>query len=118
MNVSIIIFLEGLLLGLPCVLFLEDMSFLVKNNLSSEDVKKCSNVLLFGILNSENMSNHAFRYMYINVSSSYISFRYINVSSYQQVLEIFFFKNPQVLEVLAPTWEDLFLFRGMRCWLN
>ena len=27
----------------------------MKNNLSSEDMKKCPNVLLFGILNSENM---------------------------------------------------------------
>ena len=36
--------------------FLEDMSsFLIKNYLSSEDIKKCPNVLLFGILNSENM---------------------------------------------------------------
>ena len=42
--------------GLPYVLFLVDMSsILMKNNLSSEDIKKCSNVLLFGILNSENM---------------------------------------------------------------
>ena len=40
-------------LGLPYVLFLEDMSsFLMKNNLSSEDIKKCPNVLLFGILNN------------------------------------------------------------------
>ena len=40
-------------LGLLYVLFLEDMSsFLMKNNLSSEDVKKCPNVLLFGILNN------------------------------------------------------------------
>jgi len=39
--------------GLPYVLFLEDLSsFLMKNNLSSEDVKKCPNVLLFSILNS------------------------------------------------------------------
>ena len=36
-------------------LFLEDMSsFLMKNNLSCKDIKKCSNDL-FGILNSENM---------------------------------------------------------------
>ena len=42
--------------GLPYALFLEDMSSIsMKNNLSSEDIKKCSNVLLFGILNSENM---------------------------------------------------------------
>ena len=39
-------------IGLPYVIFLEDMSsFLMKNNLSAEDVKKCLNVLLFGILN-------------------------------------------------------------------
>ena len=38
----------------------EDMSsLLMKNNLSSEDVKKCLNVLLFGILNRQNMSIHA-----------------------------------------------------------
>ena len=39
-------------LGLPYVLFLEDTSpFLMKNNLFSKDVKKITNVLLFGILN-------------------------------------------------------------------
>ena len=35
-------------------------SFLTKNSLSSEDVKKCSNVLLFGMLNSKNMWNHSY----------------------------------------------------------
>ena len=45
-------FQETLTIGLPYVHFQEDMSsFLMKNNLSSEDVKKCPNVLLFGILN-------------------------------------------------------------------
>ena len=49
-------------LDLPYVLFLEEMSsFLMKNNLSSEHIKKCPNVLLSDILNSENMSNHASR---------------------------------------------------------
>ena len=46
--------------GLPYVLLLEDMSsFLTKKNLSSEDAKEWPNVLLFGIMNSENMSNHS-----------------------------------------------------------
>ena len=35
-------------------------SFFTKNNLSSEDIKKCPNVLLFGIINSDNMSNRAY----------------------------------------------------------
>ena len=34
-------------------------SFLTKINLSSEDAKKYPNVILFGIMNSENMSNHS-----------------------------------------------------------
>ena len=47
--------------GLPYVLLLEDMSsFLTKNNSSSEDVKKCPNVLLLGFLSTENMSNHVY----------------------------------------------------------
>ena len=46
--------------GLPYVFLLEDMSsFLIKTNLSSEDAKKWPNVLLFNIMNSENMSNHS-----------------------------------------------------------
>ena len=32
-------------------------SFLTKNNLPPKDAKKCPNVLRFGIMNSENMSN-------------------------------------------------------------
>ena len=46
-------------------------SFLTKTNLSSEDVKKCPNVLLFGILNCENMSNHASTKILGSFSSSY-----------------------------------------------
>ena len=34
-------------------------SILMENNLSSENIKKCPTVLLFGILNSENVFNHA-----------------------------------------------------------
>ena len=47
------------LLGLPYVLFLEDMSsFSTKKQLSSEDAKKCINVPLFGIINSDNIPNN------------------------------------------------------------
>ena len=46
-------------LGLLYVLLVEDMSFSTKKDLSSEDAKKCPNVLLFGIKNSENTSNHS-----------------------------------------------------------
>ena len=35
-------------------------SFLTKKNLSSKDAKKWPNVFLFGIMNSEHMSNHSF----------------------------------------------------------
>ena len=45
-------------LGLPCVLLLEYMFSLLnqkKKKLSSEDAKKCPNVLLFGIIDSEHM---------------------------------------------------------------
>ena len=48
---------QQFVIDLPYVFLLEDMSsFLTNNNLSSEDAKKCPNVLLFDIMNSKNIS--------------------------------------------------------------
>ena len=42
---------------------------LLKNNLSTEDITKCPNIPLFGILSSENMFNHAYSVqMYHHIS--------------------------------------------------
>ena len=52
---------DAFMVGLPYLLFFEDIPFfLMKTNLSSKESKKCPNVLLFGLLNSENMFNHAY----------------------------------------------------------
>ena len=72
------------LVGLPHVLFLEDICppFLMQNNLSSEDVKvglrQISSSWTFWTC--ENMSNRAFSVRPVNVG----------LSPYQQALETFF----------------------------
>ena len=53
---------DAFIVKLPHVFFVEDMfSFLMKTNLSSEDIEKCPNVLLFGNLNSENSGVHLWK---------------------------------------------------------
>ena len=50
-------------------LFGEHVLLLLKHNLSTEDIAKCPNVLLFGILSSKNMFNHAYSVqMYHHIS--------------------------------------------------